>query len=92
MRIRTHPGEVLSEEFMKPLGLSFRQLADELHVPQNRLSEIARARRSVTADTAIRLARHFGTTPQFWLNLQGAYDLSYAEANTDYSDIAVRSA
>ena len=90
MRMRTHPGEILSEEFLKPLALSHRQLADALQVPQNRISEIVRGRRNVTADTAIRLARYFGTTPQFWLNLQGAHDLSVAHANTDYSEISVR--
>ena len=79
-RIRTHPGEVLAEEFMKPLGLSARALAAELDVPANRITEIIRQRRGVTADTAIRLARRFGTTPRFWMNLQVAYDLSVAEA------------
>ena len=79
-RIRTHPGEVLAEEFMKPLGLSARALAAELDVPANRISEIIRQRRGVTADTAIRLARRFGTTPRFWMNLQVAQDLSVAEA------------
>ena len=79
-RIRTHPGEVLAEEFMKPLGLSARALAAELDVPANRITEIIRQRRGVTADTAIRLARQFGTTPRFWMNLQVAHDLSVAEA------------
>ena len=79
-RIRTHPGEVLAEEFMKPLGLSARALAAEVDVPANRITEIIRQRRSVTADTAIRLARRFGTTPRFWMNLQVAHDLSVAEA------------
>ena len=86
-RIRTHPGEVLSEEFMGPLGLSARRLSEEICVPANRISEIVRARRDVTADTAIRLARRFGTTPQFWMNLQDAYDLSKAEATHDYSRV-----
>ena len=79
-RIHTHPGEVLAEEFMKPLGLSARALAAELDVPANRITEIIRQRRGVTADTAIRLARRFGTTPRFWMNLQVAHDLSVAEA------------
>jgi addiction module HigA family antidote len=79
-RIRTHPGEVLAEEFMKPLGLSARALAAELDVPANRITEIIRQRRGVTADTAIRLARRFGMTPRFWINLQVAHDLSVAEA------------
>ena len=82
-RIKTHPGEVLREEFMIPLGLSSNALARELHVTPNRISSIVLADnpRAVTADTALRLARYFGTTPEFWLNLQRAYDLSVAEAN-----------
>ena len=79
-RIRTHPGEILREEFLVPHGLSARQLAEVLDVPHNRISDIARERRSVSADTALRLARHFGTTAQFWLNLQNAYDLSKASS------------
>jgi antitoxin HigA-1 len=87
-RIRTHPGEVLNEEFMVPLGLSARRLAGEIEVPPNRISEIVRGRRHVSADTALRLGRRFGTTPQFWLNLQDAHELSKAEATHDYSTIA----
>ena len=81
-RIRTHPGEVLREEFMKPLGLSANALALALRVPATRIGDILRAEkpRAVTADTAIRLARYFGTTPEFWLNLQSAYELSLAAA------------
>ncbi len=81
-RIRTHPGEVLREEFMKPLGLSANALALELHVPANRMSAIIRRKspRAVTADTAMRLARYFGTSAQFWLNLQAAYDRSVTRA------------
>jgi addiction module HigA family antidote len=90
-RIRTHPGEVLREEFMVPLGLSARRLAEEIDVPANRLTEIIRARRDVSADTAIRLAKRFGTTPQFWMNLQNAYDLSNALAKHDYSAVAAAS-
>jgi addiction module HigA family antidote len=79
-RIRTHPGEVLREEFLKPLGLSANALALALRVPATRIGDILRAEkpRAVTADTAIRLARYFGTTPEFWLNLQSAYELSLA--------------
>ncbi len=84
-RIRTHPGEILNEEFMLPLGLSARRLGDEIGVAPNRITEIIRGRRNVSADTAIRLARRFGTTPQFWLNLQDAHDLSEAQATHDYS-------
>ncbi|GFK95235.1 putative HTH-type transcriptional regulator YbaQ [Fundidesulfovibrio magnetotacticus] len=79
MRIRTHPGEVLREEFMKPLELSANALALALRVPVTRVNDIARERRGVSADTALRLARYFGTTPEFWLNLQQAHDLSKVE-------------
>ena len=80
-RIRTRPGEVLREEFMKPLGLSANALALALRVPTTRIGDILRAEkpRAVTADTAIRLARYLGTAPEFWLNLQSAYDLRLAE-------------
>ena len=91
-RILTHPGEVLSEEYLSPLGLSARALGQAIGVPGNRLSEIIRARRDVSADTAIRLARYFGTDPRFWLNLQAAHDLSKAQAQHDYSSIAPRAA
>ena len=91
-RILTHPGEILSEEYLAPLGLSARALGEAIGVPGNRLSEIIRARRDVSADTAIRLARYFGTDPRFWLNLQAAHDLSKAQAQTDYSSIAPRAA
>ncbi len=87
MRIRTHPGEVLREEFLKPFELSARALGEFLDVPANRLSEIMAERRSVTADTAHRLSHFFGTTPEFWMNLQAAHDLSKAEAEADYSKI-----
>lgn len=81
-RIRTHPGEVLREEFMAPLGLSANALALALRVPATRIGAIVRGDRprAVTADTALRLARYFGTTPEFWLNLQTAYDLSMTVA------------
>lgn len=86
-RLRTHPGEVLAEEFMKPLGLSARALGTAIDVPGNRLTDIIRQRRDVSADTAIRLGRYFGTDPRFWLNLQAAYDLSQAENEHDYSNL-----
>lgn len=79
-RVTTHPGEVLREEFMIPLGLSANALALDLHVPANRISALANGTRAVTADTALRLSRYFRTTPGFWLNLQSAYDLSLAQA------------
>jgi addiction module HigA family antidote len=86
-RIRTHPGEVLREDYLVPLGLSARALAKSLGVPPNRLTEIMRGERDVTADTAIRLARYFRTDPRFWLNLQAAHDISKAQAENDYSKI-----
>src|SRR5919106_4380303 len=73
-----HPGEVLREDLMTPLGLSINGLARDLRVPVTRMSEIVNGRRSITADTALRLARYFGTTPQFWMNLQANYDLEVA--------------
>jgi addiction module HigA family antidote len=74
-----HPGEVLREEFLVPLGVNAHALAMALKVPAPRINDIVRERRSVTPDTALRLARYFGTTPQFWLNLQASYDLKIAE-------------
>jgi addiction module HigA family antidote len=91
-RLRTHPGEVLREEYLVPLGLSARALARELDVPANRLTEILRGTRDVSADTAIRLGRYFGTDPRFWLNLQAAYDLSKAEKAHSYKKIVPRTA
>jgi antitoxin HigA-1 len=91
-RVRTHPGEVLREEYLVPLGLSARALAKELDVPANRLTEIMRGARDVSADTAIRLGRYFGTDPRFWLNLQAAYDLSRAEKAYSYKKIVPRTA
>ena len=84
-RVRSHPGEILAEEYMKPLTLSANALAGAIGVPTNRISEIVRGRRGMTADTAWRLARHFGTTPEFWMNLQVGHDLSKAVASHDYS-------
>jgi addiction module HigA family antidote len=73
-----HPGEVLAEEFLKPLGLSANALATKIGVPGNRVSLIVAGKRSVTGDTALRLAAAFGTTPEFWMGLQGRYDLEVA--------------
>jgi len=70
-----HPGEILREDFMKPLGLSINKLALELHVPATRVHEIVHERRRITADSALRLARYFNTNPEFWLNLQNFFDL-----------------
>lgn len=73
-----HPGEILREDLMVPLGLSINRLARDLRVPVTRMSEIVNGRRSITADTALRLARYFSTTAEFWVNLQSAYDLDVA--------------
>ena len=83
-----HPGETLREDFLKPLGLSASRLAIELHVPVTRISEIIHGRRSITAGTALRLARYFGTSAQFWVNLQANYDL---EATQDALGDQIRS-
>ena len=74
-----HPGETLREDFLKPLGLTANRLAIELQVPVTRVNDIVRGKRAITADTALRLARYFGTTPQFWMNLQTNFDLELAE-------------
>ena len=74
-----HPGEILFEEFMEPLSLSANRLADEIKVPTNRITTIIKGNRSVTGDTALRLAEAFGTSPEFWMNLQSQYDLETAE-------------
>jgi antitoxin HigA-1 len=74
-----HPGEVLKEDFLKPLGMSVNALAKALHVPTPRLNDVVLKRRGVTADTAMRLARYFGGDARSWLNLQTAYDLRIAE-------------
>jgi addiction module HigA family antidote len=70
-----HPGEVLREEFMKPLDVTAYRLSKELGIPQTRISEILKGRRRVSADTALRLSRYFGNSPKFWLGLQDDYDL-----------------
>lgn len=74
-----HPGEILREDYLIPLGLSVNALANALHVPATRLHEIVKERRAITPDTALRLARYFGGDAQSWLNLQVAYDLRIAE-------------
>ena len=73
-----HPGEILREDFMKPLGLSMNRLALGLRVPVTRIAEIVHERRGITPDTALRLGRHFNTSARFWLNVQAAYDLEVA--------------
>jgi addiction module HigA family antidote len=74
-----HPGEILQEDYMKPMGLSMNGLALALRVPVTRIAEIVHQRRAISADTALRLARYFRTSARFWLNLQSAYDLEVAE-------------
>jgi len=70
-----HPGEILGEEFLKPMGISINQLARDLDVPPNRISLIVNGERAITADTALRLGTYFGMSPELWLNLQSGYDL-----------------
>lgn len=82
-----HPGEVLREEFLEPLGLSAGRLAQAVGVPRTRIERVRDERTGVTADTALRLAAYFGTTPDFWMNLQASYDLDVARPHVP-SDIA----
>jgi antitoxin HigA-1 len=77
---RVHPGEILREEFLKPLGMSAYELAKRLRVPVPRVNDIVLERRGISADTAVRLSRFFGTSDQFWLNLQAAYEVSRVKA------------
>jgi len=74
-----HPGEILRDEFLEPLGISVYALAKAIHVPRSRANDIVLGRRSVSADTALRLSRYLRTTPEFWVNLQGRYDLDVAK-------------
>jgi addiction module HigA family antidote len=74
-----HPGEILREEFMTPLELSMNRVALDLRVPVTRIADVVNGRRSITADTALRLARYFKNAPSFWMNLQTRYDLEVAE-------------
>ena len=82
-----HPGEILREDFMKPLGLSVNKLALDLHVPATRIGEIVHERRRITAETALRLARYFKTNAEFWLNLQTFYDLEVTRRSGKTSEI-----
>ena len=82
-----HPGEILREEFIKPHGLSSRKLAQGLGVPAPRINDIVLERRGITADTALRLAKFFGTTPKFWMNLQVSYELRAAEEAQKHSAV-----
>jgi len=74
-----HPGEILMEEFLEPMKISQYRLAKDINVPPRRINEIVHGKRSITADTALRLGRFFGMSPQFWLNLQTRYDLEVTE-------------
>lgn len=74
-----HPGEVLLEEFLQPLGISQYRLAKDVHVPARRINEIVQGKRAISADTALRLSRYFGTSAKFWLNLQAQYELDIQE-------------
>jgi addiction module HigA family antidote len=76
-----HPGEILREEYLKPLEMSVNALSKALHVPTTRMNQIVRENRGITADTAMRLARYFGTSERFWLNLQTEYELRKAQIN-----------
>ena len=82
-----HPGEILREEYLAPMDMSLNRLAKNLHVPANRISAIVNGDRNITADTALRLAKFFGTTPEFWLNLQQAFELRTAERKIDLKTI-----
>lgn len=74
-----HPGEILREDFLEPMGISVYVLAKAIKVPRSRVNDIALGRRAITTDTALRLARYFGTTPEFWINLQARHDLDVAK-------------
>ena len=88
-RIPTHPGEILLEEFLKPMGLAQTELAEKLHIPVQRINEIVNGKRGVTPETAWLLAGAFGTTPQFWVNLQANHDLAKARPATPVRKISV---
>jgi addiction module HigA family antidote len=77
-----HPGEILRTEFLEPLGITQYRLAIDLHIPHSRVTAIARGRRSITPDTALRLSRYFGTSAEFWIGLQNEYDLRKTRAET----------
>lgn len=88
----THPGEILLQEFIDPMGLTQRHLAEAIRVPYQRVNEIVNGRRGITASTALRLAKFFGTTPGFWMNLQQRWDLYFANRDEakDLEEIATR--
>ena len=78
-RTPTHPGEMLLEEFLVPMGLTQRELADSIHVPYQRVNDLVNGRRGITPNTALRLAKYFGNTASFWMNLQLRWDLYFAD-------------
>ena len=82
-----HPGEVLEELYLEPLGMSPIELARRLHVPRTRIERLVKGNTAVTVDTALRLSRFFGNSPEFWMNLQRSYDLTRARESVDVSDI-----
>lgn len=86
-----HPGEILKEEFLDSMNITAYRLAKEINIPQTRISEIIHGKRSITADTAIRFSKFFGTTAEFWLNLQNLYDLEEEENNhaPEFSSIKI---
>jgi addiction module HigA family antidote len=87
-----HPGEILKEEFMRPLSLTAYRLAKDLHVPAPRVNDIVRGKRAITADTAIRLGIYFGLPAQFWMNLQTDYDLRLASTASGIGSVTPRKA
>ena len=87
MKTPSHPGEVLAELYLKPLDMSAIALAKRLNVPRTRIERLVKGETSLTVDTAMRLARFFGNTPEFWMNLQRAYDLARARETVDLTDI-----
>ena len=87
MTTPSHPGEVLAELYLKPLGMSAIALAKRLNVPRTRIERLIKGETSLTVDTAMRLARFFGNTPEFWMNLQRAYDVARARETVDLTDI-----
>ena len=86
----THPGEMLLEEFLTPLGLTQRELADAIHVPYQRINEIINGRRGITPSTALRLAKYFGMSADFWMNLQLRWDLYHAQQSERETLKAIR--
>ncbi len=82
-----HPGEILRTEFMEPLGITAYRLAKELHVSAPRMNDVVRGKRAISADTALRLGKFFGTSAQMWLNLQNDYDLRLASCSTAYKEV-----